>query len=127
MSTRHNIEALFWQLQKQPEIQFPKAGQPLAAPKAHGVYVIRGPDGRVAHVGRSVSGKAGLFQRLSNHLHSQSSFVVAHLKGSGSKLRGRYTFQLLEVLNGHDRALLEHFSIAWHCPAHLGVGKKEGT
>jgi hypothetical protein len=79
MSERQKIEALFQQLEGRPKTPFPKLRQPLLAPKAHGVYVIRDPKGRVVHVGRSVWGKGGLFQRLHNHLHAHSSFVHVYL------------------------------------------------
>ena len=127
MTERKRIEGLFQQLERQPTIPFPQLRQPLRAPKTHGVYIIRDKKGRVVHVGRSVWGKEGLFQRLHNHLQAQSSFVVVHLSGNGKALREGYTFQYLDVPHARKRALLEHFATAWHCPAHLGVGKREGA
>lgn len=124
---RQHINALFKRLNAQPIIPFPQPRQSLDAPRSHGVYVIRDHAGLVVHVGRSLRGKAGLFQRLGNHLNAQSSFVIAHLDRDGRKLRDGYTFQFLEVEHDRERALLEHFATAWHCPAHLGVGRKESA
>lgn len=125
MAEKHQIEALFQRLEKQPKVAFPEARGKLLAPKTHGVYVIRNKKGRVVHVGRTVRGKAGLHQRLNNHLQANSSFVIVHLGSDGKALREGYTFQYLEVSNERKRALLEHFATAWHCPAHLGLGMRE--
>jgi hypothetical protein len=108
-------------------LPFPKHRQRLDAPDVHGVYVIRDPMRRVTHVGRTYRGQAGLFQRLRNHLSAQSSFVLVYLKGDATKLRDGFTFQYLEVPNDRERALLEHFATAWHCPAHLGVGARRSA
>lgn len=123
---RHGIKTLFERLQKQKADPFPKAGERLVAPTTHGVYVIRDPARKVVHVGRTLRGRNGLLQRLYQHLRGQSSFVQVHLKGNGSQLRGGYTFQYLEVPDDRERALLECFATAWHCPEHLGVGAKTG-
>lgn len=127
MHMRDILSGLLQKLNSQPLIAFPERGQKLNAPEKHGVYVIRDPRQSVVHVGRTVRGKRGLFQRLNNHLQSQSSFVINFLDGDGSKLRGRYTFQYL-VVDGERqdrrRALLEHIATAWHCPKHLGLGRE---
>ena len=125
MTEKHQIEALFQRLEKQPRVAFPEKRGRLLAPKTQGVYVIRNKKGLVVHVGRTVRGNAGLHQRLNNHLQAKSSFVIVHLNSDGNALREGYTFQSLQVLNERKRALLEHFATAWHCPAHLGLGMRE--
>lgn len=122
MPERQRIRKLFAMLDAQPMVRFPIARDRLDAPDAHGVYVIRDAKRQVVHVGRTLRGRAGLRQRLRNHLAAQSSFVLVHLRGDGKKLRDGFTFQYLEVPNDRDRALLEHYATAWHCPIHLGVG-----
>ena len=125
MAEKDQIEALFQRLEKQPRVAFPETRGRLLAPKTHGVYVIRNKKGGVVHVGRTVRGKAGLHQRLNNHLQANSSFVIVHLSSDGKALRDGYTFQYLEVPNERKRALLEHFATASHCPAHIGLGLRE--
>ncbi len=127
MTERQRVRELLSQLNARPRLAFPKARETLEAPKSHGVYIIRNANQRVVHVGRTYRGKAGLYQRLRNHLNAQSSFVEVYLKGNGNKLRKRYTYQYLVVPNNRQRALLENYATAWHCPAHLGlgVGRKE--
>ncbi len=120
---RAQIEKLFTELEERPRLQFPKVGEALGAPQnRHGVYVIRNLAGDVEHVGRTLRGKKGLFQRLKNHLQGQSSFVKEHLSGNGSALRDGYTYQYIEVDDDRKHALLECYATAWHCPAHLGLG-----
>ena len=120
---RDAIKQLFEQLEHQPQISFPKLRDTLAAPKdRHGVYVIRNPSGEVEHVGRTLRGRDRLLQRLRNHLRGQSSYVRKHHKGNGNTLRDGYTFQFLAVDDDRERALLEHYATAWHCPIHLGLG-----
>ena len=124
MNEQEHISQLLKDLKLQPIHRFPKARGSLKASKNQGVYVIRNPRSRVVHVGRTVRGKAGLHQRLCNHLAAQSSFVQKSLQGKGSKLREGFTYQYIEVSNDRKRALLEHAATAWHCPQHLGVGAK---
>jgi len=121
---RKRIAKLFTQLDRQPRLPFPQTGYGVAAPKTHGVYVIRDRSNNVVHVGRTFRGRNGLFQRLCDHLLGQSSFVGVHLKGDGRRLRTGYTFQFIEVSDDRQRALLESYATAWHCPAHLGVGAR---
>lgn len=118
---RDAISQLLAELNTQPILPFPQEGTPLQAPTGQGVYVIRSSRNRVVHVGRTVRGKAGLRQRLRNHLAAQSSFVNVWLEGRASELRTGYTYQYLEVSDNRQRALLEHIATAWHCPAHLGT------
>ncbi len=118
------IESLLNELNKKQKFPFPKAGNKLCVPIDQGVYIIRNPKDEVAHVGRTVGGAKGLFQRLNNHMHGASSFVIQHLKGDGSKLRNGWTYQLLIVKEPRSRALLEHLATAKHCPKHLGLSKK---
>lgn len=132
--SRHNakecepreIHDLFRELLRRPEILFPTAGRKVTVPITQGVYIIRDPSGVVAHVGRSVRGKRGLYQRLCNHLAGKSSFSRKHLKGDCSKLRSGYTFQFLEIEDARKRALVEYLAAGSLCPAHLGLGDKAG-
>src|SRR5260370_28061692 len=64
---RKTIVKLFRQLEKQPQRAFPKPRDPVEAPMAQGVYVIRSPSGEVLHVGRTLRGSGGLWQPLHNH------------------------------------------------------------
>jgi hypothetical protein len=123
LEERRTIIHLFKELRKQPAIPFPKPRQRLLAPKARGVYIIRDPEGRVVHVGRTTRAQNGLHQRLSDHLRGRSSFVYYHLSQDASRLRDGYTFQCLEVEDSRKRALLEAFASAWLCPDHLGLAE----
>jgi excinuclease UvrABC nuclease subunit len=118
-SERIHIESLLNDLKKQKPFSFEK----ISASKKHGVYLINDSDGRVLHVGRTVTAKNGLNQRLSNHRNGKSSFVKNYLKGDVEKLRCNFTFQYIEVEDDRSRALLEYLSIAWFCPIHLGLGR----
>lgn len=122
MSERQQIRSLFKALERQPEALFPIRGARLAITSAQGVYVIRGKDRVVVHVGRTVRGREGLLQRIGNHIAGKSSFVREYLKGRREVLRDGCTYQFLEVSDGRQRALLEHYATAWHCPKHLGIG-----
>lgn len=121
---RVRIKALFDALEARPLVHFPQSRKPIVAPSVHGVYVVRDPDGIVVHVGRTVRGKAGLAQRLRNHVNAKSSFVRAYLGGSAERLRNGFTFQFIEVPDDRERTLLEHFATAWYCPVHLGLGRE---
>ena len=93
------------------------------APPEPGVYVIRKSDA-VLHVGRTLRGKNGLYQRLKNHLHGSSSFTHEYLKGKEVVLRdGKHTYQFLVVKNTRTRALLEAYAIGVLCPKHIGLGE----
>jgi len=115
------IDALFHELLAQERHCFPKRGKLMNAPISQGVYVIyEGCD--VAHIGRTLTGKNGLRQRLNNHLYGSSSFSKKYL--SGKSLRSGFEFQYLNVPNDRNRALLEALAIARLCPIHLGLGRK---
>jgi excinuclease UvrABC nuclease subunit len=116
------VKAKLSRLAKSSIMRFPIAGKKLAAPDIQGVYVIYDPNGRVAHVGRTVRGKRGLYQRLNNHLHGRSSFVIKALNGKGATLRNGYKFRFIAVEESRLRALLEAFAIGQLCPDHLGDG-----
>lgn len=116
------VKAKFGQLIRSPMARFPNAGGRLDVPRLQGVYIIYDPKGRVAHVGRTVRGKRGLHQRLSNHLQSKSSFVVKALAGKGSVLRGRYKYRFIAIEDNRLRAFLEAFAIGQLCPDHIGDG-----
>jgi hypothetical protein len=109
-------------LLKTPKLSFPSSGEKLLVPDRQGVYVIYDPDGRVSHVGRTIRGKRGLCQRLSNHLHGRSSFVIKALRGKGATLRRGFKFRFIAIEDSRLRALVEAFAIGQLCPDHLGDG-----
>lgn len=123
-SETQKIKALFTKLRKQPERQFPREREQLEAPLEPGVYVIRNKKKIVLHVGRTLNGKNGLYQRLKNHLHGSSSFTNKYLKGNGAKLRKGCTYQSLVVKNPRQRALLESYAVGMLCPKHIGLGER---
>lgn len=117
------IKQLFEKLCNQPRRFFPQQRQRLDAPSKQGVYIIRKEEA-VLHVGRTLRGKNGLYQRLTNHLHGSSSFTNEYLKGVGTILRkGKYTYQYLELADSRKRALLEAYAIGTLCPEHIGLGE----
>ncbi|TAN04078.1 MAG: GIY-YIG nuclease family protein [Rhodanobacteraceae bacterium] len=120
---RANITRLRRLLNKQPLTKFPPPRGRLTAPFEQCVYVIRDSKRAVVHVGRTLRGNKGLRQRLNDHLAGQSSFVKSFLHGEGKRLRDGYTYQCLAVPDARARALLESCAVAWHCPAHLGLGE----
>lgn len=118
-----DVRALYRRLLAAKQIAFPIARERLKAPSAHGVYLIRSPRGTVLHVGRTVRGKHGLRQRLTNHIHGASSFTKQHLQGKGAKLRGTHTFSFVQVSDARLRALLEAYAVGNLCPKHIGLGE----
>ena len=126
MTTREQefVKALFIELEGSPLETFPALRGELKAPCVQGVYVIYGPLGRVAHVGRTLRAKGGIAQRLRSHMSGTSSFAKISLKGKGSKLRCKYKFRSIKVVNPRRRALLEAFATGRLCPTHIGLGKR---
>jgi hypothetical protein len=122
-SDQRSIKRLLKDLRKQPLKKFPKTGGP-DAPREQGVYVIFNAQGGVVHVGRTLRGKRGIFQRLCDHLATRSSFTNQYppLKGDGANLRKGYKFSCLSVTDNRDRALLEALAIGCLRPAHIGLG-----
>jgi len=102
-------------------LQFPQERQQLKAPSEPAVYIIRKGE-IVLHVGRTLRGKYGLYQRLKNHLYGASSFTDKYLKGNGATLRKGHTYQFLVVEDARLRALLEAYAIGTLCPKHIGLG-----
>jgi hypothetical protein len=121
-SERRVVQKLFRELCKQPECSFPQYREALKAPRKPGVYVIR--KGKIVlHVGRTLRGKAGLRQRLKNHLHGSSSFTYEYLNGNGARLRDGHTYQCLTLGSARQRALLEAYAVGTLCPKHIGLGE----
>jgi hypothetical protein len=118
---RQAVKDLFTALRKQPMLPFPQARKKLEAPLKPGVYVIR-EGAIVLHVGRTLRGKEGLHQRLTDHLHGNSSFTQDYLQGKGAKLREGHTHQSLVVEPSRLRALLEAYATGTLCPKHIGLG-----
>ena len=116
------IKKLYSELMKQRATLFPKARQKLEAPREQGVYLILNSRKKIVHVGRTLRGRRGIAQRLTNHLHNSSSFTEKYLKGKGSKLRGKYWFKFIVKKGARIRALLEAYSVGRLCPKHLGLG-----
>jgi hypothetical protein len=120
------IVELFGKLCAANRLPFPVRGSKLVAPNGHGVYIIYSPDGHVMHVGRTVRGKEGLFQRLNNHLQGKSSFTRKQFNRVGALLCGTHSYAFLEVADSRTRCLLESYAIGCLCPIHLGLGDKAG-
>jgi hypothetical protein len=117
------VKKLFGKLYRQTPYHFPQRRGKLEAPSRHGVYIILRKK-TVLHVGRTLRGKKGLFQRLKNHLNGSSSFTKKHLKKKGSKLRkNEYRYQYLELEKPRKRAILEAYAIGMLCPKHIGLGE----
>jgi len=121
------IKKLFRELRKQDKQPFPKKSKTLYAPREHGVYIIhkqiRGRE-TILHVGRTLRGRNGIYQRLKNHLGGASSFTKKTLNGKGSTLRRNgHTYQCLVIKHPRKRALLEAYAIGTLCPKHLGLGE----
>lgn len=126
--TRQTLANLLEQLNSSERKLFPRRREVLDAPRMHGVYLILDPEIQVNHVGRTITGKNGLHQRLNNHLHGASSFVSQYLRKTlnktGDSLRDGWSYQYLCVHDDRERALLECIATAWHRPKHLGLGGK---
>ena len=121
------IGELFTELNNRPTNLFPKTRKKLDAPREPGVYIIRQNE-MVLHVGRTVRGKDGLYQRLNDHLRGSSSFVKNYLHGNCNILRNeKYTYQYLVISDDRLRALLEAYTIGALCPQHIGLGKNRDT
>jgi hypothetical protein len=126
---RHRISRHFQKLCSAPLVRFPPSGDRLDAPDKHGVYVIVHRRRGVLHVGRTVSGKRGLFQRLQNHLHGRSSFTVQFAFPEGIDVRAECRFRYITLASARSRALLEAYAVGFLCPAHIGdgTGDKRGA
>ena len=120
---KHKINDLLKKLLAQKLYKFPRPSE-LDVPDEHGVYIIYNPDKKVDHVGRSISGRRGLNQRIKNHLHGLSSYTIKHLNGNASKLREGYKFRYFLISDDRERALVEALAIGKLCPEHLGLGSK---
>jgi hypothetical protein len=130
------VQAKFEKLKQAKRYRFPDPqGRLDDAPTEKGVYVIYGPRNIVLHVGGTPRGKRGIRQRLSNHLHKQSSFTEKseYLKDHGGRthkkrcayVREHCKYSYLVVDGGKHterlRALLEAYAIGHLCPDHIGL------
>jgi hypothetical protein len=115
------VKARFVELGGSRLHSFPPARGRLAAPTERGVYIIYGLNLKLLHVGGTPRARRGIFQRLSDHLHGQSSFTDTskYLKRHGGlTLKERYTYvrdfckyRYLIVKDDRMRALLEAYAI----------------
>jgi hypothetical protein len=112
------IHQLLQKLINSESHSFPPKYQPLKAPTKHGVYIIYNSQYEVVHVGRSVKGKNGLHQRLTDHLHANSSFTINYpeLEGDGSKLRNGYKFKYLII---PDTIFILHLKVMSKFTSHI--------
>jgi hypothetical protein len=130
-SELRRVKAKFAELIHSPLHSFPRSRARFTETDKRGVYVIYSPRGKVLHVGGTPRGQRGIFQRLSNHLHGQSSFTnKSHFlkKHGGRTLKDRYTYvrehctyRCLAVENERLRVLLEAYAIGHLCPDHIGL------
>lgn len=117
-----SVQTKLKQLLRCRRTRFPSFGGKLEAPDRHGVYIIYSPARKVVHVGNTLRGKRGLYQRLTNHLHGASSFTIKYLNRKPAKLRNNFTYQFIEIDQPRLRALLQAYAIGVLCPAHIGEG-----
>ena len=126
------VKAKFNELRRSKQQRFPSDHKKLEAPIERGVYVIYGPRDEVLHVGGTPRGRRGICQRLSNHLHGQSSFTHKSLflkQHGGRTLQGRCkyvrkhcTYRCLPIeKDDRLRALVEAYAIGCLCPDHIGL------
>jgi hypothetical protein len=123
---RKDIRRRFAKLLKGKRRAFPSLREPLDVPSRHGVYIVYGPRNAILHVGRTVRAQRGLWQRLTEHLRSNSSFMASRFERDGSKLRGKCSYVYTVVKNDRTRALLESYAVGYLCPKHLGLGRLLG-
>jgi hypothetical protein len=89
------VKAKFAELIRCPLRSFPVSRRRLRETNKRGIYVIYSPRGKVLHVGGTPRGRRGIFQRLRNHLHGQSSFTIKSKylrKHGGRTLKDRYNY-----------------------------------
>ncbi|MCC8408602.1 hypothetical protein LJ707_06650 [Mucilaginibacter sp. UR6-1] len=120
LSEPEEIARLFKVLISEELISIPADGR-INIPDCHGVYIIYDANKRVAHVGRSITGKKGLKQRIGNHISGRSSFIRIYHNGDRSIMRSGYTLRYLIVEDMRKRALLEALAAGKLCPLHLGA------
>ncbi len=119
---QQDVRRRFARLMRAKRYRFPSHRERLFAPPHHGVYVVFGPGNRILHVGRTVRGKRGLLQRLTDHLRGNSSFTASSFQRDGSKLRGKCSYAFLTIKDARSRVLLESYAVGFLCPKHLGLG-----
>lgn len=103
---------------------FPPKGTGIKVSTKQGVYIIFNSEGEPLHVGRTIRGKYGLNQRLTNHLGKNgSSFTINYHDHDGDKLRKGYKFKYIEESDARTRALLEALTTGLLCPAYVGTGE----
>ena len=103
-------------------------------PADQGVYLVRCPDGKVLHVGRTNRAATGLKSRLKSHAGNGSSFVRKFFKEQGKSdwsvrdlVETPHSFQYVVVTDVNKpkkalrrRAALEGFASSILSPAHCG-------
>jgi hypothetical protein len=125
---QERIRTLFDQLMSAPLKGFPNRYSrypKLEAPSEHGVYVIYGTRMKVLYVGRTYRGQAygGGFQDRGAGGGLQRRLITQRQKIVGSEAGCK--FRCLVVKNPRERALLEHYTIGFLCPKHVGTADKD--
>ena len=116
------IGELMINLLDQESHYFPPRGKGPDATDKKGVYVIYSPSGIALHVGCTPRARRGINQRISDHLHGNSSFARNYLKRKGKNLRNQYLYQFLPVRSSRQMVLLE--SARDTTAPEFGVGTK---
>ena len=124
---QERIRTLFDQLMSAPLKGFPNrySRYKLEAPSEHGVYVIYGPRMKVLYVGRTYRGQAygRGFQDRGAGGGLQRRLITQRQKIVGSKAGCK--FRCLVVKKPRERTLLEHYTIGFLCPKHVGAADKD--
>lgn len=82
-------------------------------PTGHGVYVITDPDdNEIVYVGRSISARDGLGQRIYDHIYNSESSDLNQKLGGDRELTKRHLIRIVELPDFDIRRFAEHFGIA---------------
>jgi hypothetical protein len=125
------VKGKFAELLRSPLHSFPGSRQRFKETDKRGVYVIYSPRGKVLHVCGTPRGQRGIWQRLGNHLHGQSSFTNKSnylwryggrtLKDRCTYVREHCSYRYLAIEDERLRVLLEAYAIGHLCPDHVGL------
>jgi excinuclease UvrABC nuclease subunit len=124
MNEGEEIKELFKKLVDSKIHPFTNKGTPVKVSEKHGVYIIYNSKGKLFYVGRTLSAKGGLNQRLNNHRTGASTFSKSLFKKEGLKIDASFSLKFIEVGTDRKRALLEAYTTGCLCPPYLGTGEK---